>query len=263
MKIIKLTLIGLSILLIGQLHAQDTDSSRKERLKTEILKNLNDKNQYWLFDYLDIKKGWKSLSKKYYNNLEAINFDNYTLILKAKKGKIISVNLNQGLTFRPYDDKYLSKVLYIGDSLKIWTSEDPENKYSKATYRLFSSLNNLRLSEIVEKNLASFQKIATDYKALSEKPTITEEQRKYIVQANSKNEKKEYNEALELYKKAIDVNLTAYPSAYNNMALIAAQIQDYWYAILNMKKYLMLVPEAEDARAAQDKIYEWEAEINK
>jgi hypothetical protein len=28
-----------------------------------------------------------------------------------------------------------------------------------------------------------------------------------------------------------------------------------------MKKYLMLVPEAEDARAAQDKIYEWEAEI--
>jgi len=263
MKIMKLTLIGLSILLIGQLHAQDTDSSRKERLKTEILKNLNDKKQDWIFNYIDQKKGWKSLSKSY-NNLEAINFDNYDLILKAKKRKIISVNLNQGITFRPYDnDKYPFIVLYIGDSLKIWTSEGSESKCSKATYLLFSSLNNLRLSEIVEKKLASFQKIATDYKALSEKPTITEEQRKYIVQANSKNEKKEYNEALELYKKAIDVNPTAYPSAYNNMALIAAQIQDYWYAILNMKKYLMLVPEAEDARDAKDKIYEWEVEIEK
>jgi len=45
------------------------------------------------------------------------------------------------------------------------------------------------------------------------------------------------------------------------MALIAAQTKDYQYAILNMKKYLMLVPEAEDARAAKDKIYEWEAEL--
>jgi len=30
-----------------------------------------------------------------------------------------------------------------------------------------------------------------------------------------------------------------------------------------MKKYLMLVPDAEDARGAQDKIYEWEAWIQK
>jgi len=29
-----------------------------------------------------------------------------------------------------------------------------------------------------------------------------------------------------------------------------------------MKKYLMLMPDAEDARAAQDKIYEWELKMN-
>jgi hypothetical protein len=45
------------------------------------------------------------------------------------------------------------------------------------------------------------------------------------------------------------------------MALIAAQMGMYKYAILNMKKYLMLTPSAEDARAAQDKIYVWELKL--
>lgn len=42
------------------------------------------------------------------------------------------------------------------------------------------------------------------------------------------------------------------------MALIAAEMKTYSYAILNMRKYLLLMPDAEDARKAQDKIYEWE-----
>jgi len=45
--------------------------------------------------------------------------------------------------------------------------------------------------------------------------------------------------------------------------LILAKVGQYNSAINRMRKYLKLVPEAEDARAAQDKIYEWEAEINK
>jgi hypothetical protein len=43
--------------------------------------------------------------------------------------------------------------------------------------------------------------------------------------------------------------------------LLSAQIHNFNDAILNMKKYLMLVPDAEDARSAQDKIYEWEDRI--
>ena len=253
MKIVKLTFIGLSILLVSQLHAQDTDSSRKERLKTEILKNLNDKNNKLLFSYNDPKKGWDWIKIT-----EAANFDNYNLILKIKKEKIISVRLIPGSISYQSRDNY--DRIIISDSLIIlnW-----EKKHIREIYQLISALHHIYTSEANAKKIAEFQKIVANYKALSEKPTITEEQRKYIVQANSKNEKKEYKEALELYKKAVDINPTSYPSAYNNMALISAQIQDYLYAIFNMKKYLMLVPEAEDARAAQDKIYEWEAEINK
>jgi len=102
---------------------------------------------------------------------------------------------------------------------------------------------------------------AAKYRTMPEKPIITEEQRKYIVQANAMNEKKEYGKAIELYNKALEINPVAYPGAYYNLALLCAQTKEFQQAIYNMKKYLLLVPNAPDARAAQDKIYEWEAEL--
>jgi tetratricopeptide (TPR) repeat protein len=102
---------------------------------------------------------------------------------------------------------------------------------------------------------------AAKYRELQEKPAVTEEQRKYIVQANSMNEKKDYKNAIQLFRKVIEINPTSYPAAYFNLALISALTRDYQYAIFNMRKYLLLVPDASDARAAQDKIYEWEFEI--
>ncbi len=107
--------------------------------------------------------------------------------------------------------------------------------------------------------LTLFEQIAAQYRVLSVKPPVTEEQRKHIVQANSFNEQKRYNKAIDLYLKAIEVDQTAYPAAYSNLALLSAQIDNYEAAIYYLKKYLMLEPE--DARAAQDKIYEWEGKI--
>lgn len=108
-----------------------------------------------------------------------------------------------------------------------------------------------------------FKPIAERYRALKVKPPVTEDQRKFIVQANALSQEKNYANALELYNKALDLDQTAYPPAYLNMALLCAQVQNYDGAIFNMKRYLLLVPEAEDARSAQDKIYEWESKIGK
>ncbi|MEA4840434.1 MAG: tetratricopeptide repeat protein [Bacteroidales bacterium] len=105
-----------------------------------------------------------------------------------------------------------------------------------------------------------FDSLAVQYRALKVKPAISEEERRYIVQANAMVQSKNYNRAIELYEKAIAMNPTN-PMVYNNEALLLALVGQYDSAINRMKKYLMLVPEAEDARAAQDKIYEWEAEI--
>ncbi|MDO9254118.1 MAG: hypothetical protein Q7U54_01305 [Bacteroidales bacterium] len=111
--------------------------------------------------------------------------------------------------------------------------------------------------------LALFGPFADKYRALEIKPTVSEEQRKYIVQANGYNEQKNYVKAIELYLKATEVDPTAYPAAYSNLALLSAQVDKFDAAIYYMKKYLMLEPESPDARGAQDKIYLWEAQTGK
>jgi tetratricopeptide (TPR) repeat protein len=109
--------------------------------------------------------------------------------------------------------------------------------------------------------MAAFQSTADKYRAMPAKPQVSEEQRKYIVQANSMTQKKQFEKAMALYEKALEIDPVAFPAAYYNMALIASQQGNYHRAILNMRKYLLLVPNAEDARTAQDKIYEWQAAV--
>ena len=107
------------------------------------------------------------------------------------------------------------------------------------------------------------QALATQYRALKTKPPVSEEQRRFIVQANAMNQQKDYGRALELYQKALDLEPLSYPSAYFNMALLSAQLGRFRQAIASMKQYLLLEPEANDARSAQDKIYEWEIMLGK
>lgn len=111
--------------------------------------------------------------------------------------------------------------------------------------------------------LTVFKPTADEYQLLQVKPSMTEEQRRFIIQGNSWQEQMQYPKAIELYKQAIDLNPTSYPSGYFNLALLYEITNNYNAAIFNMKKYLMLVPNAEDARSAQDKIYEWEAKVGR
>ena len=110
----------------------------------------------------------------------------------------------------------------------------------------------------MERQLTLFEPLAAKYRELVIKPPVSEEQRKYIVQANSLNQRKDYAGAIDLYLKAIELDPVAYPPAYFNLALLSAQMRRYHPAVSYMKQYLMLVPDAKDARSAQDKIYEWE-----
>ncbi len=105
---------------------------------------------------------------------------------------------------------------------------------------------------------AEFEAQAAQFRAAAVKPAVTEAQRRYIVQANALGQMKDYQGALDLYRKALEVDPVAYPACYFNMALLAVGQDRYRTAISLMKKYLLLVPDAKDARAAQDKIYEWE-----
>lgn len=106
--------------------------------------------------------------------------------------------------------------------------------------------------------LALFEQKAAQYRASRIKPQVSEAQRKFIVQANTLNQRKDYAGAVKLYLKAIDFDPVSYPAAYFNLALLSAQLKRYNKAISYMQQYLFLVPDAPDARDAKDKIYEWE-----
>jgi len=112
-----------------------------------------------------------------------------------------------------------------------------------------------------QKELDIFSPVAQQYKSLAVKPDLNEEARRFLVQATTATEEKRYTDAINLLEKAINVD-PAYPQAHFNRALLWPKFNINKAAILEMKKYLMLVPDASDARASQDKIYEWEGKIN-
>ncbi|MBL0224475.1 MAG: hypothetical protein IPQ16_02490 [Geobacteraceae bacterium] len=122
----------------------------------------------------------------------------------------------------------------------------------------FKQMQMQKFIEEKERGLALFAPVAAEYRSLSVKPNVSEEQRKLIVQANALTQQKNYQEALAQYKKVVELSLTSYPAAYYNLALLAAQENLPVSAVYYMKRYLLLLPDAKDARSAQDKIYEWE-----
>ena len=125
---------------------------------------------------------------------------------------------------------------------------------ARALYTIQNQLNTDRFASQLE----SFKVLAEKYLSSEVKPAMSEEQRKYVVQANIQVQQKKYTVAIDLYKKVINIDATSYPEAYNNLALLYAQINRYKAAIFYMREYLMLKPNEKDARAGQDKIYEWE-----
>jgi|GEM_PF-2479225 len=119
------------------------------------------------------------------------------------------------------------------------------------------------IKESVGTELTRFASVVEKNKGQAAKQPVSEEQRKFIVQANAATQTKEYLQAISFFKQALQINETGFPDAYFNMALIYAQLRQFDQAILSMKKYMLILPDSPDARNAQDKIYEWEAGINK
>jgi len=111
--------------------------------------------------------------------------------------------------------------------------------------------------------ITGFEPVAAQYRALTVKPAVSEEQRRLIVQANALAQQKQYDKAISRYQELIELDKTAYPEAYFNLALLAAQDNLPVSAIFYMRHYLLLKPDAKDARSAQDKIYEWELILNR
>jgi tetratricopeptide (TPR) repeat protein len=104
---------------------------------------------------------------------------------------------------------------------------------------------------------ASFEEEAGKYRELAVKPELPEEARKLKVQAEAAVRRKEFGTADARYLDALKI-APWWPEGHFNRALILGEMSRYRNAIEEMTRYLILVPDAPDARAAKDKIYEWE-----
>lgn len=104
-----------------------------------------------------------------------------------------------------------------------------------------------------------FSEVVRKYRSAVIKPDLPEEARRYKVQAEARVRQKDFAQARSLYQSALEV-APWWPDGHFNLALQLAEAGEFAAAIVEMKRYLQLAPEAPDARAAQDKIYEWELE---
>ncbi len=86
---------------------------------------------------------------------------------------------------------------------------------------------------------------------------VPEEARKYTLRGEMMAEEGKIKEAAEQFRLAL--NIAPYIAKFHfKTAIIYGELQRYSQAARYMKTYLLLAPEAPNARAAQDQIYKWE-----
>ena len=106
-----------------------------------------------------------------------------------------------------------------------------------------------------------FGEVVRTYHDEVTKPTLSEEVRRYKVQAEFAIRDKNFDDAIDLYARALKL-APWWPEGRFNRALLLGETNDYELAALEMRRYLLLLPNASDAQAAQDKIYYWERKAN-
>src|SRR5712692_1050286 len=105
---------------------------------------------------------------------------------------------------------------------------------------------------------ASFAASLDDHrKRAAANAALPEAANKYKVQAEGAVRDKEFDDAADLYAEALKI-APWWPVGRFNRALVLGETGDYESARREMSYYLQLVPDAPNARAAQNKIYEWE-----
>lgn len=98
------------------------------------------------------------------------------------------------------------------------------------------------------------------YPLMKTKPEISEQVRRYAVQASTATQEKRYDDAVRLWTTTLAI-APYYPVAYYNRSLLHEMKGNLTYSISDMENYLKLSPDATDARSARDKIYAWEGKL--
>lgn len=112
--------------------------------------------------------------------------------------------------------------------------------------------------KVAEEQDSRFAASLADYhKNIASNAALPEEANRYKVQAEGAVRDKQFDDAADFYAAALKI-VPWWPVGHFNRALVLGETGEYGEAMREMKYYLQLVPNAPNARAAQDKIYDWE-----
>ncbi len=102
-----------------------------------------------------------------------------------------------------------------------------------------------------------FAEVAKAYRAANPKPPRPEALVRFQVQAEGAVRDKDFAGAEDLFAQGLQI-APWWPDGHYNRAVVLAETGDYAPATVEMQRYLLLVPEASNAREAQNMIYDWQ-----
>lgn len=107
---------------------------------------------------------------------------------------------------------------------------------------------------------ADFREQAKAWRALPDKPGLSEAMQRFNTLAEDAIQNKNFEDAVDYYEQGLAVS-PLWPEGQFNAALLYGELQIYSQAVLHMKRYLELKPDAPDAQAARSKMIIWEERI--
>jgi regulator of sirC expression with transglutaminase-like and TPR domain len=108
-----------------------------------------------------------------------------------------------------------------------------------------------------EQPVAHFHEAATSWRALPQRPAISDAVRVQRMLAEDAIKQGQPYMALYYYEVGLEKD-PLWPEGYFNAALVAASVEVYAQAAEHMERYLELLPNAPDAQTARDQIAMWQ-----
>ncbi len=153
---------------------------------------------------------------------------------------------------------YVMGALHCGDFSFNWRS--PDDGVATGLVAALATLQKEAAELASEQDEQLFKDVVERARITAEKPEFGENAIRLKVQAEAAVKEKNFVEAAVLFKKALDI-APWWPEGHFNLSLILSETGDFELAIREMKRYILLAPEASNARSAQNKIYEWERKV--
>jgi tetratricopeptide (TPR) repeat protein len=176
--------------------------------------------------------------------------------VRAQLTRLVVANRSGHDRIIPFNS--FKKVTFIGSGYVAIVLDGKEMFRGDFTKNVADALYVLQQNAMKTDELeTAFADTARAYREANTRPVVSEAVRRLKVQAEDAVREKNFEDAASLYEEATQL-APWWSAGHFNYALISSETGDYDLAVREMKRYLLLVPNAPDARDAQNNIYKWE-----